>query len=300
MRGWRYALVSIASLGSMFCNAPRAATPSQSSDVLFVGDPNVTKNLAPWDHIQIGGKNLRAAEASARPDDPGTVTVVPDPLGVQGNVYQLKVTNLAGFKAGSAASDRVDLWNEAKPYIGMEGQECWEHFRMMFRSTGDAYRPTIGEWNWVAQHHNDDGYIPFQKAGVIPPERSELVWGIDTRSAAANGGQNTQLFMVIRGGDDRTDAEKRVYVGEDLRYDHWYDLLVHVVWSHNAQRGMVEWWLDGKLLFSDHIADLWQRPDGKIDHVNFEFSNYRIHADWPSSVYYSKVKLGLTRESVSF
>jgi hypothetical protein len=300
MHAWRYALICVASLASMVCNAPQAASPPHSSDVLFVGDPNVTKNLAPWDNIQIGGKNSEASEATARPDDPGIVTVVPDPLGVEGNVYKLKVTNTAGFRAGSGPADRVDLWNVAKPYMGQEGQENWEHFRMLFPSKGDAYKPSIGEWNWLAQHHNDDGYIPFQKAGVVRSEISELVWGVDTRASGVNGQQDTQLFMVIRGGDDRTDAEKRVYVRETLRLDHWYDMLVHVVWSHNAQRGMVEWWLDGRLLFSDHIADLWQRPDGRIDHVNFEFSNYRIHTEWPSSVYYSKVKLGLTRESVSF
>ena len=300
MRAWRSALIFIAALSSVACNSPQAASQPQSSDLLFFGDPNATKSLAPWDNIQIGGKNSEASKAPApQPDDPGTVAVVPDPLGIEGNVYKLKVTPTAGFHASSHAADRVDLWNLAKPYMGQEGQETWEHFRMLFPSKGDAYKPSIGEWNWVAQHHNDDGYIPFEKAGLTH-EVSELVWGIDTRSSGKHGKENTQLFMVIRGGDDRVPAEKRVYVGDDLRYDHWYDMLVHVVWSHDSQKGLVEWWLDGRLLFSDHIADLWQRPDGKTDHVNFEFSNYRIHSEWPSSIYYSKVKLGLTRESVSF
>ena len=298
----RVVLVVMAAL--IYCTNPRLATgaPSHSSDdrSLFVGDPNLTNDLTPWDHIQIGGSKENVSEKRNGSGGAGSVSVVPDPLGSEGKVYKLTVAPTSGFAALSAAADRVDLWNNARPYMGQAGQETWEHFRILFRSNGDSYKPAPGNWNWLVQHHNDNGYQPFLNRGDIRPERPELAWGVDTRSKLPGGRQGEQLFMVIRGGDDRhsDELESWVYPDSALRYDHWYDMLVHIIWSD--QRGAVEWWLDGRLICSQQTATLWRRPNGATDHVNFEFSNYRVHAAWSSTVYFSKVKIGSSREAVSF
>ena len=140
--------------------APAAAANGTSADVVFFdGNPSAARNLKPWDHIQVGGENFTV---SARPDGaekPGAVRAVPDPLNEQGWVYELTTTATAAFAAKGAAADRVDLWNNAKHFMGSEGQETWEHFRFMFPVS--RYHPSPGNWNWLVQHHNDSGYSDY-------------------------------------------------------------------------------------------------------------------------------------------
>jgi hypothetical protein len=277
--------------------------PVYAADLYFVGDPNLSGNLFPWEHIQVGETAYKVADHPEGMTAGGSVSVVSDPLGAEGRVYKLTVSASTTYQASSATSDRVDLWNNPRPYMGQEGQENWEHFRILFLSRGDAYSPAPGNWNWIAQHHNDPRYKPFIQSGAIQAERPELAWGIDTKGNLPNGERATALFMVIRGGDDRNqgkETETRIHANSPLQYDHWYDFLVHVIWSHDPRKGLVEWLLDGNTIFVSHIANLWQRPDGSTDHVNFEFSNYRVHATWYSTIYFSRVKIGASREAVSF
>ncbi|MGA3025693.1 MAG: heparin lyase I family protein [Bryobacteraceae bacterium] len=267
----------------------------------FEGDANRRGNLAPWDHFKIGETDYRVSDHPSGLRAEGSVTIVPDPLGSGNNVYKLTVTASSNFAASSARSDRVDLWNNLRPYLGQEGEENWEHFQVLFPSAGDAYQPAPGMWNWVAQHHNDQNYKRFIASGEIKQELPELCWGVDSKAKLPTGETATELFMAIRGGDDLNQPKQTiVHTDAPLLYDHWYDMLVHVRWSHDPSRGLVEWWLDGQLIYSQPIADLWLRPDGTTDHVNFELSNYRIHAEWDSTIYYGRVKLGTTRESVSY
>lgn len=267
----------------------------------FAADPNVTGDLRPWARFQIGAASYRVSDHPKGMISTGSVSVAPDPLRSQGSVYKLSVTPSANFAAQSAGSDRVDLYNGLAPYMGQEGQETWEHVRLMFPSGREPYLAAPGDWNWLLQHHNDGNYKKFVTAHQIKWEYPELVWGMNARAKLPGGQPGPELFMRVWGGNDlRQGTPTTVYAGAALQHDHWYDMLVHAVWSHDRQAGLVEWWLDGKLLYSQHVANLWQRPDGSIDHVNFEFSNYRIHANWNSTVYYSRVKIGPTKASVSF
>jgi Polysaccharide lyase len=277
-----------------------AAIDVKAADtVFFDGNPNATRNLKPWDHIQVGGDNF---PVSARPDGtekPGTVRAVPDPLGQQGWVYELTVTTEANFAAKSATADRVDLWNNTRRFMGGEGQETWEHFQFMFPA--NRYHPAPGNWNWLVQHHNDSGYKRFVQSGRIVWEYPELVWGVNTEARLPNGKVAAAFFMRIWGGDDTAPGKPTtVYTGEALRYDHWYDLLAHVIWSTDAKTGLVAWWVDGKPIYEAHHATLWTRPDGTRDHVNFEYSNYRRHDTTTSTVYFGRAKLGSSRRAVEY
>jgi hypothetical protein len=73
-----------------------------------------------------------------------------------------------------------------------------------------------------------------------------------------------------------------------------------VRWSPDPKAGFIAWWVDGRLIHSGHLADLWRRPNGSYDHVNFDFNNYRLHAGWDSTLYYGRTEIGPTRASVSF
>jgi hypothetical protein len=159
-----------------------------------------------------------------------------------------------------------------------------------------AYRPTSGEWNWLHEAHNDTGYLRFYRAGEIPEEYPELAMGVGNWA-----GSPPVLFLRVWGGKDTSvGSATYVYNHARLKYNHWYDVLLHARWSPDPSVGFMEWWLDGKRLFSRHVADLWQRPDGSYDHLSFELNNYRLHANWNSTVYYSKTRIGPTQASTGF
>ncbi len=270
----------------------------------FDSSPNVTKTLAPWDYFDPGDAYYSVSSYPNGKTTPGTVRVVNDPLGVQGLVYEETVTPTA-HASTSPDSDSTYLWFSAgKSWFGHDTQENWEHFRIML-PTG-AYTPTSGSWNWLVEHHNNGGYQQFVSSGAITSEYPELCWGVDTTKTVADGTVKPQLFMRVWGGNDNTPSSPNqspslyVYAKQALQTNHWYDFRVHVIWSPDSGTGLVEWWLDGNLLFSQHHATLWRRPDGTTDVTNFEANNYRAHATWNSTVYYSQVKVGSTSSSVDF
>ena len=259
----------------------------------FVGDPNLTGNLQPWQWIETGSDY----PVSAYPhgvSQPGVVTVAADPLGRMGRVYRVTVTPSSNAPTGTRDADWAALFNTPTSYYGQNAQDDWVHFSVMFPSW--AYRPTQGEWNWFFEEHNDFDFVRWYDAGQIPGEIPELALGVANDRYSIQ-----QLLMQVRGGQDtHMGGPLRIYSHLKLRYDHWYRIVVHERWSSDPAEGLIAWWVDRRLVFARHVADLWQRPDGSYDHVNFEFNNYRQHASWDSTVYYGRTEIGPTRQSVAF
>jgi len=80
-----------------------------------------------------------------------------------------------------------------------------------------------------------------------------------------------------------------------LLYDHWYEILLHVKLDPVA--GIVEWFLDGALLYSNlSIGTLYQRSAG-TSVVNLTVPNYRLHAPWPSTIFVGP--LGIAKDKAS-
>jgi hypothetical protein len=290
---WGIMLSAALAIAAPFPAAMSGAVQSPAaSAAYFVADPNVTRNLTPWQYFDTG----RTFPVSAFPDgatSPGVVRVTNDPLGQQGLVYQETVTPTSRWPGGALRGDWTYLFNDqSAAYYGRNGQENWVHFRVMLPG-GGAYVPTVGEWNWLHESHNDSKFLNFAGVSELP----ELAIGV----ANYAGAPYPMLFMRILGGQDLNPPPPTyVFDGSALRYDHWYDMVLHVIWSPDPSTGLVEWWMDGKLMYSHHVADLWQRPDGSYDQTEFELNNYRLHADWNSTVYYSKVAIGPTQASVDF
>ena len=259
----------------------------------FVGDPNIAGTLRPWQWIETGSDYPVAAYPHGV-SQPGVVTVAADPLGRMGKVYRLTVTPRSNSPTGTHDADWAALFNSPTAYYGRNGQSDWIHFLVMFPA--GEYRPTRGDWNWFFEEHNDSGFVPWYTAGQIPDEIPELALGV-----ANDRGAVKQLLMQVRGGQDtHMLGPRRIYSHVKLQYDHWYSLVVHEKWSSDAAQGFIAWWVDGRRIFAQHLANLWQRPDGSYDHVNFEFNNYRVHASWDSTVYYGPTAIGPSRGSVAF
>jgi len=181
----------------------------------------------------------------------------------------------------NSSSEMAALWLDGSNRWGSNGMDVWYRTRILFPS---SYVPTVGEWNWVYEWHNDDTSASY--AGAYSP-----TVGIDTWS-----GQ--ELLKVRWMGGPTTAPVSNVAVGPAIQRDHWYDFVFHVVWSPNPSTGYVQWYLDGQKLMDRHMPTLYQRPDGSLGQNWFGLYNYRIHADWSSSIHFDDVKIGPTRKSV--
>lgn len=186
-------------------------------------------------------------------------------------------------------ADGAALYLEPAPY-GRAGHSLWQHFSVRFAS---AFKASPGEWNFFAQWHNDNGWQKF--AGQLPSglEYSNLCWMIRRR------GSISRLIMRIIGGPSTAPRTVRV-VGPRIRTSHWYDFIVRTTWSPDLRAGMVQWWLDGKQLYRQHVSTLYTRPDGSVSSVHFIEDNYRRHADWDSTIFFDGTRLGPTRSSVRY
>jgi hypothetical protein len=187
---------------------------------------------------------------------------------------------------GDAKADGAALWLTNAPY-GTFGKTVWQHFSVRFAR---GFRATEGNWNLFIEWHNDGGWAKFSN---ISFEYANLCWMIRNRNGAV------RLSMRIVGG--LSTSPRTIFVdGPRLRTDHWYDLRVRTVWSPDPKKGMVEWWLDGKRLYSHHAATLYTRPDGNVSSVYLIEDHYRRHADTSTTIFFDGTRLGPTRASVRY
>jgi hypothetical protein len=184
-------------------------------------------------------------------------------------------------------ADGAALRFDSAPY-GTEGHTLWLHFSALL---GAGYRATPGDWNYIAQWHNDKGWQKF--GAQIPFEYSNLCWMVRAQ------GSQSRIEMRIVGGSSVRPRTIRV-MGPRIRTNHWYDFRAKVTWSSDSSKGKVTWWLDGKRLYAKHVPTLFTRPDGSISTVYFIEDNYRRHASWDSTIYYDGTRIGPSRASVKY
>jgi len=187
---------------------------------------------------------------------------------------------------GSAQADGAALYLLPAPY-GTAERTVWQHFSVQF---APDYRAVPGEWNLFTQWHNDGGW---EKFSAIRLEVANLCWMVSSQ----NGIQ--RIRMRIIGGLSTAPRTIRVD-GPRLRTDHWYDFRARTVWSPDPKKGMVEWWLDGKRLYSHHVPTLYTRPDGNVSSVYLIQDHYRRHADSNTTMFFDGTRLGPTRASVRY
>jgi hypothetical protein len=176
------------------------------------------------------------------------------------------------------------------PEYGVSDRTVWQHFSIFFPP---RFRATLGDWNWFTEWHNDEGYRPFVSSGQIRWEFPNLCWTI--RNSQGVG----RLAMRIMGGASRS-PQTTWAMGPRLKRNHWYDFLVRTSWSPDPREGFVQWWLDGKRMFSRHAPTLYTRPDGSVSSVYFMQDYYRLHARWTAKIFLDGTRLGSTRESVRY
>jgi hypothetical protein len=258
------ALVAVASAG------PRAAIKSTGNASYFVGNFNRC-GFSQWN---LQGPQ-RAFKIVRRPKVEGrcAAAITVGAWAINGMV--------------NPEADGADLNLVPAPY-GTNGNTVWQHFSVRF---GHGYRATPGEWNFGVQWHDDKGWQKFKE---ISFEYANLCWMIRTTRRGV-----PRVGMRVMGGLSTAPQIVRVN-GPKLKTEHWYNFLVKTVWSPDARKGYVEWWLDGALLYARHVPTLYTRPDGSLSIVYFSELNYRRHASWETTIYFDGTRLGPTRASVRY
>ncbi len=186
---------------------------------------------------------------------------------------------------GNPDADGAALWLPLEPY-GTSGRTVWQHFSIRFAG---GFQPVPGEWNLFAQWHNDGGWVKFGQTA----ELSNLCWMVSNQNGVS------RLRMRIIGGSSMAPTTIRID-GPKLRANHWYDFRARTIWSPDPNRGLVQWWLDGKRLYSHHAATLFTRPDGSVSSVYFILDHYRRHAESTTTIFLDGARLGRTRASVRY
>src|SRR6476469_1221351 len=292
-------------------------------------DPS-TLSLVPWQHIQSGEPDQVTqnydigVRAGGYPDVPVTginmgggyyvnAQIIDDPLGIQGKVYELTTSQDAQFLAGGGSVfDRVDIWmeNPVKQPDGQaifrEGNDVWQHYRIMVPSSWPAADILSGGWTATFQHH---------AVGGLPSSSIE-------QSGVSISIRNTnppQWWLTIPGGNNALGnlygtpgSPMAVFNMGAITYDHWYDFLIYQKVSTSDAIGFTQLWRDGVLqapgvngttvagsmVCYDSIRGGWAKANLQyygaiIDQPNNELSNYHTHiASGNASLYYGKVKVG--------
>jgi len=187
---------------------------------------------------------------------------------------------------GNSGADGAALWLRDPPY-GQDGHTVWQHFSVQFAK---GFQAVPGVWNLFLEWHNDSGWAKFSN---IKFEYANLCWTVTN----LNGMQ--RIAMRIISGPSTAPQTTWVY-GPVLRTGHWYDFLARTVWSANQKTGVVQWWLDGRKLFSRKLPTLYIRPDGSISGVYFIADHYRRHASTTTTIRFDGFRLGPTRASVKY
>jgi polysaccharide lyase-like protein len=156
-----------------------------------------------------------------------------------------------------------------------EGAEQWYHtsieFPWPFRSSPQT------AWNWVAEWHNWPNSVCCANLALTVdttsrhgPRRGRGLRR-ETLSLRVMGGGDPRHPVDVYGGNAADDPRVRTrwFVGDGvLDRGHWYDVLLHVRWSHRASVGLVEWWLDGRRVTSVSTPTLfWYRDNLEGDRV---------------------------------
>jgi hypothetical protein len=274
-----------------------ASTPLLPGTLLYEKSADIgTVSPLPWPNIE-----------DPDPDPAWKPAIFSDPAGSGKKVLALTTTPKdGGVPATSQRNDVADWSFQSKTNIAGQGSDIWMRAEVMFPRTligsRTAFRPVSGEWNWFYQWH-------YNSSISVSGFHTELALGVQTDSNA----QNPYIFGIIKGGDVKgcsSDTCSGITSyrwntpANSLQFDHWYNMLFHIKWSHNSD-GFVKIWIDGTQVVDRTQPTLYWRSDtGYSDTLYPVLSNYHAavsqnaSVDWNSTIYFRDWEVGTTQSSV--
>jgi hypothetical protein len=203
------------------------------------------------------------------------------------------LTNLGSSTGPNSSSQMSALFlNPGSQVHASEGEDTWYRVRVFFPSD---YQPTVGEWNWIVEWH-DDGTTYNECNACV-----SVAMGVYTDYTGTGYGPNPRLALRLSGGTTSSIVQATAALpSNSLLRNHWYDLVFHYVWSQSSTKGLAEWWVDGVQQMSRNFPTLYRRSDGSSSTNGFGLYNYRLSATWSDSVLFDNAAVGPTRGSVGF
>ncbi len=243
--------------------------------------------------------NAESGDLSQWPslDNAHSTAVVRAPRIEGGHAYRFRV--VPGQVDASIGGDMAYLDHPRDRPWEQEGANTWYRFRYLFASGSKRRLPgmfkpnrTPAGWNMIAEWHEPGCCEASPYLGVRFSGRGALM-----------------LRWV--GGPKDASTWIWVYDAKPLLYDHWYDMVVHVLWSSDPTKGFVEWWADGRKVFPPRNGrDVYGKPipsrfptlwsvDGTSRIPWLEWGHYRgKDVDWIDTTYGDDFRIGPTRASV--
>ena len=194
-----------------------------------------------------------------------------------------------------------------------EGSERW--YRTLVYFPAD-FRPAKNtDWNWIVEWHNwPNGPCCANLAVTIDtdPDRGP---GERLSLRSMGGGNRAHPMEGDLDAHDNPAAHVDNYVGDQsLRREHWYELVTHVKWSADPDKGLLEWWVDGRQVVSTHTSTLYWYADnnenlpgqtpgpGQAYYMEGYYRPTKLLSGAPdlssATVFHDGAKIGPTRDSV--
>jgi hypothetical protein len=255
--------------------ATTTTTPAPSGTMLFNGDFN-TCNLTQW-------SDLHDAQLAVNP--PGFV-VKGSAQSFSGCGSQVNVTNAPDSSSSGDASFLWDGGSYNLPWLS-KGADTWFRMQVLFPDGTNATYP--GKFVHSVISSGWDTFMEWHSAPNAGYSTTVGVWGSDPPHLMlrpAGGTMPSQTFAWIRDPNN-------------LQYNHWYDILVHQVFSDDPNVGYIEWWVDGVQKYAAHFPTLTRRTDGTVPAVSLQAGLYRGPSRTDvGTIYIDGVKAGTTRSAV--
>jgi Polysaccharide lyase len=213
----------------------------------------------------------------------------------------------AGFVCGSGNSAHPPLPGcEINDYGVGKQEETW--YRVHIR-LAPGYLATPNTQNTIFSFHVDSRTEADAKANGGVWAYSTMI-DIQSDGTTCPGrpafcttpGTNPRLFLQVPGGPtSNPESAKRFFpfAPNSLLVNHWYDMVLHIVWS--PTNGYIQWWVDGQKMVDVNTPTEYVRSDGTWSYAeSLGIYNYRLWANWSSSVDGENVIWGPTADSINF
>lgn len=192
-------------------------------------------------------------------------------------------------------------------------EETWTRFKVMFPSA--TFKPVPRQQDTFWEMHVDqksasqNPYIGSDLLKVAADDNgafSSTCAG--TPYFCTKPGLNPRIALQLCGGQlasiTSTSQACTSYglASNSLLFDHWYDIVIDMVYSDDPTVGGARVWIDGLKQFDVRRATQYRRSDGTLSYNGSPggFYNYRYWASYVSNISFDEWEWGPTGASVGF
>jgi hypothetical protein len=181
--------------------------------------------------------------------------------------------------------DRSEVYTSVGRTGSSQGAERYYAWSTMFPRAGNprGFWAHAGDFNVFTQWHN-----------AVNPCGNDLQLGIDATSRRHPNRIYSDLSIRDPGDCDTQTGTVHSILGT-LRFDAWYDFIVHVKWSSRRQSGWYEIWMNGRHVLRKKFGATMWNSSGTYWKQGF----YRAAFDGTNTVYQDGAVAASTLQTVS-